>query len=343
MSAPTALKSDKGQGNDRGPLDGSSSEFSEDDTPLAARLNLQGTYQLNDTRKQLPRPILPKKPGFVIPRKKKQANELLQVSNFNTRDGKELLRNVFQSYRDPNVGASFKFDKLELVYNDQLSKEYQEKKQCMRNEWRNQRELEDKHAFLYTLDRDEAKKICEAGLEVGSATISCLGDPSMGVYLCRHADVISKKPLPLNSLGYLIVFKVIKGKVKPVTERLNTTSTDLLEPTPNFDCHVSKSIQSLPANTPLSQVFEYSQYYFYEFAEEGDDLHVKRPRQCLPYAVLTFSLVDPSAANQELPIVQVSYTVCTATSQRSLSLANYLLSAKPSVILVHCNSAVITF
>ena len=31
-----------------------------------------------------------------------------------------------------------------------------------------------------------------------------------GVYLCRHADVISKKPLPLNSLGYLIVFKVIK-------------------------------------------------------------------------------------------------------------------------------------
>ena len=85
------------------------------------------------------------------------------------------------------------------------------------------------------------------------------------------------------------------------------------------------------------------QYYFYEFAEEGDDLHVKRPRQCLPYAVLTFSLVDPSAANQELPVVQVSYTVCTATSQRSLSLANYLLSAKPSVILVHCNSAVITF
>ena len=27
----------------------------------------------------------------------------------------------------------------------------------MRNEWRNQRELEDKHAFLYTLDRDEVR------------------------------------------------------------------------------------------------------------------------------------------------------------------------------------------
>ena len=51
----------------------------------------------------------------------------------------------------------------------------------------------------------------------------------------------------------------LQGKVKPVTERTGTAGTDLLEPTPNFDCHVSRSIQSLPANTPLSQVFDYSQ------------------------------------------------------------------------------------
>ena len=50
----------------------------------------------------------------------------------------------------------------------------------------------------------------------------------------------------------------------------------------------------------------YFQYYFYEFAEEGDDLHVKRPRQCLPYAVITFSLGDFSTAFQELSITQVS-------------------------------------
>ena len=31
-----------------------------------------------------------------------------------------------------------------------------------------------------------------------------------GVYLCRHADVISKKPLLPGVPGYLIVFKVIK-------------------------------------------------------------------------------------------------------------------------------------
>ena len=35
-------------------------------------------------------------------------------------------------------------------------------------------------------------------------------------------------------------------------------------------------------------------------------MHVKRPRQCLPYAVITFSLGDFSTAFQELSIAQVS-------------------------------------
>jgi hypothetical protein len=34
------------------------------------------------------------------------------------------------------------------------------------------------------------------------------------------------------------------------------------------------------------------QYYFYEFADDGDDLHAKRPRQCCPYAVIQFSVTS---------------------------------------------------
>ena len=76
MFAPKGLKSDKGQNIDRGGLapDGSSSEFSEDDTPLAVRLNSQGRSQPSDAGKQRPRTTLSKKGGFVIPRKKKQPN-----------------------------------------------------------------------------------------------------------------------------------------------------------------------------------------------------------------------------------------------------------------------------
>lgn len=287
----------KGQvGIDR--VEVSSSDLDED-TPLLSRLNSEGANRLNNAGRPRPRPIKTKIAGFVIPRKKKAANELLQLSNFNTREGKDLLRNVVQTFRDPNSEASFKFEKLELVSNDQLSKEYQEKKQSMKSEGRNPRELEDKYAFRYTSNRQEAKEVCKSGLKVRSTSVSCLGDPSMGVYLCRHADVISRKALPL-ALGYLIVFKVMKGKVKQVTERTGVANKELLEPTPNFDCHVSRSLQSLPANSPPSQIFESSQYYFYEFAEEGDDLHVKRPRQCLPCALLSFTFGNPSMLQEPL-------------------------------------------
>ena len=51
----------------------------------------------------------------------------------------------------------------------------------------------------------------------------------------------------------------LQGKVKQVTERNTATAGDLLEPTPNFDCHVSRSLQNLQANSPLNQVFDYSQ------------------------------------------------------------------------------------
>ena len=75
MFAPKALKSDKGQNIDRGAAsDYPSSEFSEDDTPLAVRLNSQGRSQPNNAGKQRPRAPLSKKGGFVIPRKKKQPN-----------------------------------------------------------------------------------------------------------------------------------------------------------------------------------------------------------------------------------------------------------------------------
>lgn len=36
-----------------------------------------------------------------------------------------------------------------------FNQQYQDKKQSMRNEWRNSKELEDKHAFFYTVDREE--------------------------------------------------------------------------------------------------------------------------------------------------------------------------------------------
>lgn len=63
--APKSIGSDAVEGN-------SSSEIEEYDTPLAVRLNSQGTSRRKDARH--PRPIKTKIAGFVIPLKKKQAN-----------------------------------------------------------------------------------------------------------------------------------------------------------------------------------------------------------------------------------------------------------------------------
>ena len=70
MFAPKGLKSDKGQNIDWRPPDGSNSEFSEDDTRLAVRLNSQGSSRPNEAGKQRLRAASSKKGGFVIPQKK---------------------------------------------------------------------------------------------------------------------------------------------------------------------------------------------------------------------------------------------------------------------------------
>lgn len=71
MLAPKALNLDNDSERKE---DGSITEVSEDDIPLAVRLNLPGNSGTNTTGKQRVQSSFQKKGGFVIPRKKKQAN-----------------------------------------------------------------------------------------------------------------------------------------------------------------------------------------------------------------------------------------------------------------------------
>lgn len=289
----------------------SDSELSEDDTPLLERLPINKRPSLAASER-ISKREKPKKGGFVIPRKKKQTKELLQDYDFNTREGKELVRNIQQSFRDPALGATYKFEKLQLVHNEKFIQRYHEKKQAMRSECRLSKELEDKYAFMFCTNSCEVKIICKDGLVTGARSLSSLGDPEMGVYLCRHAELITRLAPVHDDSGYLVVFKVLKGRVKTVTER-NTKGKLLLEPTPNFDCHVSKSYQSLPPTALHSQAFVSSQLYFYEFAEEGDDLHVKRPRQCLPFAVISYVIGSPSDPQVPQEMVSTQVRNCATT------------------------------
>lgn len=124
MLAPKAAKSDKGQiDSDRAP-NGSSSDFSEDDTPLAVRLNTQGTSRPNDTGKPRIRPFLSKKgASFVIPRKKKQTNgnaywDLLlicYVDHFQTRLIFHVLPVQISSYHFILFLANQNFSRFQIL------------------------------------------------------------------------------------------------------------------------------------------------------------------------------------------------------------------------------------
>ena len=74
MLSPKALKSVEGQIGVDQPQPREGSSLSEDDTPLAVRVNSQGPSRLNNAGKQRLRPVKTKIAGFVIPRKKKEAN-----------------------------------------------------------------------------------------------------------------------------------------------------------------------------------------------------------------------------------------------------------------------------
>ncbi|NWT15843.1 TASOR protein, partial [Vireo altiloquus] len=140
-----------------------------------------------------------------------------------------------------------------------------------------QEELQETFAFLLFDKEEEAKEVCQSGLRVNSSSISTLGDPAKGVYISRYADCLHPRPWHHGKSAYIVICKLIKGKVRMIAENSTTTSTC---PSPGYDCHVSKHS---PSKSSSCQAFEQSQYYVYEVSGGSA---AERPRQVCPYIFL---------------------------------------------------------
>ena len=59
-------------------------------------------------------------------------------------------------------------------------------------------------------------------------------------YSCRFIDTMKKYMGWMNKdfTGFLVIYKLMRGRVKNVTVHKETDS--ILEPDPNYDCHTSK-------------------------------------------------------------------------------------------------------
>ncbi|NWU94466.1 TASOR protein, partial [Upupa epops] len=209
-------------------------------------------------------------PPAAFPQKSEESSTLLQ----------RAVSVLQSSYLHSTSQGSFQYSHAILVENDIFLSELQAFARAKEAAGYSQEELEETFAFLLFDNEEEARDMCRTGLCVNSSSISMLGDPAKGVYVSKHADCLHPRPWCHGKSGYIVICKLIKGKVKVVSENYTARYTC---PSPGYDCHVAASRTNIPSETSPFQAFTQSQYYVYEVS---DGSAAERPRQICPYIVI---------------------------------------------------------
>ncbi|XP_031157236.2 protein TASOR isoform X2 [Sander lucioperca] len=233
---------------------------------------------------------------FHIPRKTKEKRALFQHVSTESREYEDMMTILTSSYIDTSSAGCFTYCKPRLVHSELLEKEFVEKRKEMKADGRTDKELEESYGFLLA-DSVKLPCLCEKGLLVGQSWITLLGHPSKGVYLSRYSDLLQINPLNVGVTGEIIIFKVMKGKVKSIYENMK----NVLDPTPRFDSHISKNASKVTSLTSY-RAFELTQQYFYEYS--FDEL-LQRPRQVCPYAVVSFQFKGKDSPLPSKPLTPI--------------------------------------
>ncbi|XP_021037120.1 protein TASOR isoform X3 [Mus caroli] len=238
-------------------------------------------------------PERPFRRSFQIPRKSRAKKALFQPLTPGSREFEDVLNILHSSYLEPSSVTNFNYRRACLIHNELLEKEFTEKRRELKFDGRLDKELSESYAFLM-VDRYQVQSICEKGLQVGQSKITVLGSPFMGIYLCRYADLLQANPLEAGAVGDVVIFKIMKGKIKSIYDSLSVKSLEsmlsknALDPTPKHECHVSKNASRITSLLAY-RAYELTQYYFYEY---GFDEVRRRPRHVCPYAVVSFTYKD---------------------------------------------------
>nr|XP_061786654.1 protein TASOR-like [Nerophis lumbriciformis] len=257
----------------------------------------RGTQRSSSASQLVHQRHMPMEPGkFHIPRKSKEEKALLKHISSESREYDGVMNILMSSYIDTASVGCFTYSCLRLVHSEQLEKEFVEKRREMKADGRMEKELEESYCFLWT-EEDKVPWLCEKGLIVGQTWLSLLGDTNKGVYLSRYSDLLQVQPLTPGATGDLIIFKVMKGKVKSINDNIK----NVLDPTPRFDSHLPKNASNVTSVTSF-RAFELTQQYFYEY--DFDELR-PRPRQVCPYAVVSLLFKGKDSLLPSTPLAPV--------------------------------------
>ncbi|XP_068089805.1 testis-expressed protein 15 [Hyperolius riggenbachi] len=226
--------------------------------------------------------------NFTIPKIKRDAEKVCLIRCMPQKREYTEIMNVLDKGRlntNCELNSSWEFSNVNLVINNDLEKWFSEKRHEMKECGRSNRELEEKYCFL-VVSSERSAIICNRGLSVGNMSTKVLGNPQMGVYLFRHIDVALNfahtRDLASNTI---VVFKVLLGKARivPVLGKKKMA----LDPTPNFDSHISK--QPPIWKDPFEDQVKKSLVYMYEY--DTSSKPVKMPRHCLPTASINATFI----------------------------------------------------
>ncbi|XP_058388344.1 protein TASOR 2 isoform X1 [Diceros bicornis minor] len=212
------------------------------------------------------------------------------------------------SYLDSASEHGFQYSQVTLVKNDIFLNEYKTFYQEKKASNYTQEELQETYGFLLFETENQAKLVCQRGLCVGSSALTTLGDPAKGVYISKYSDYLHARPWYHGKSGYVVIFNLIKGKVKFVSENYTANYTS---PSSGYDCHVAANTNKVSHKTSHFRAFELSQYYLYELS--GSTVN-ERPRQIYPYVIVAFQYREPKkmAAPAHKSILELSENVLTS-------------------------------
>ncbi|XP_071129133.1 uncharacterized protein [Mytilus edulis] len=223
--------------------------------------------------------------NFNIPKIKRQATkDNLRSVAVKGRDAQDVLDNLQRSFLDRNFKANWEVTSVCLVENKTLEDAYRTKRNEMKEDGRHSRELAEQYAYVSMKDPKISQKVAQDGLKTRELNNNSLGNSKFGVYLCKHADVqLGLFDTSGQETCQLMIFKVTLGKSKV----MNLQPTMSVEPTPNYDSHINQ-LKPSPMDV-LSIQNHRSQIYLYEYDDDCEP--VQRPRQCLPYALITYTKI----------------------------------------------------
>ncbi|XP_005089273.2 uncharacterized protein LOC101846779 [Aplysia californica] len=222
--------------------------------------------------------------SFNIPKLKKNTyKDNLQPLDLKNRDVQNLLKDLNKCCLDINFSKEWEMVGISMVHNADIEARYSKKRAELKDDGRSTQTLSDQLGFLH-VQSYEKSRIAKEGLQVKRLAYNKLGKSDLGVYLNRFFDLEVRSAWTSESLAYkeIFIFKYFPGKCKSINIGSPYSVCTNLEPTPNYDSHISHMGPQHQENLFLQRAR--SRVYLYEYTEECEAS--KSPRHVRPFAII---------------------------------------------------------